>query len=94
VANRKYAREVKAELPNDERIATQPGLHKADSKAGSIKISLFFIRKQARPLLVIFAYKFRVMIKTGNPIISIYTEWTPNPETMKFGKQTFIPEKH
>lgn len=24
------------------------------------------------------------MIKTGNPIISIYTESTPNPETMKF----------
>ena len=25
------------------------------------------------------------MIKTGNPVISIYTEMTPNPETMKFG---------
>lgn len=24
------------------------------------------------------------MIKTGNPIISIYTEMTPNPESMKF----------
>jgi Fe-S cluster biogenesis protein NfuA len=24
------------------------------------------------------------MIKTGNPLISIYTEMTPNPETMKF----------
>lgn len=24
------------------------------------------------------------MIKTGNPIISIYTEMTPNPDTMKF----------
>ena len=24
------------------------------------------------------------MMKTGNPIISIYTEMTPNPETMKF----------
>jgi Fe-S cluster biogenesis protein NfuA len=24
------------------------------------------------------------MIRTGNPIISIYTEMTPNPETMKF----------
>src|SRR6201999_3227636 len=24
------------------------------------------------------------MIKTGNTIISIYTEMTPNPETMKF----------
>jgi len=28
--------------------------------------------------------KHSVMIKTGNPIISIYTEMTPNPETMKF----------
>jgi NFU1 iron-sulfur cluster scaffold homolog, mitochondrial len=25
-----------------------------------------------------------MMIKTGNPVISIYTEMTPNPETMKF----------
>lgn len=24
------------------------------------------------------------MIKTGNPVISVYTEMTPNPETMKF----------
>src|SRR3954465_2533520 len=24
------------------------------------------------------------MIKTGNPVISIYTEMTPNPEPMKF----------
>jgi hypothetical protein len=24
------------------------------------------------------------MIKTGNTIVSIYTEMTPNPETMKF----------
>ena len=28
--------------------------------------------------------KLSVMIKTGNPVISIYTEMTPNPETMKF----------
>lgn len=28
--------------------------------------------------------KRNYMIKTGNPIISIYTEMTPNPETMKF----------
>jgi Fe-S cluster biogenesis protein NfuA len=26
----------------------------------------------------------RIMIQTGNPVISIYTEMTPNPETMKF----------
>jgi len=40
------------------------------------------------------------MIKTGNPIISIYTEMTPNPETMKFvankllypGKSLDIPD--
>lgn len=25
-----------------------------------------------------------IMIRTGNPVISIYTEMTPNPETMKF----------
>ena len=25
-----------------------------------------------------------IMLKTGNPIVSIYTEMTPNPETMKF----------
>ena len=30
------------------------------------------------------AKKGNYMIKTGNPIISIYTEMTPNPETMKF----------
>ena len=24
------------------------------------------------------------MIKTGNTVVSIYTEMTPNPETMKF----------
>lgn len=24
------------------------------------------------------------MLKTGNPVVSIYTEMTPNPETMKF----------
>jgi Fe-S cluster biogenesis protein NfuA len=40
------------------------------------------------------------MIKTGNPVISIYTEMTPNPETMKFvankllypGKSADFPE--
>jgi NFU1 iron-sulfur cluster scaffold homolog, mitochondrial len=41
------------------------------------------------------------MIKTGNPVISIYTEMTPNPETMKFvankllypGKSLDIPDE-
>src|SRR5688500_20155583 len=40
------------------------------------------------------------MIKTGNPVISIYTEMTPNPETMKFvankllypGKSIYFPD--
>src|ERR1700690_156016 len=40
------------------------------------------------------------MIMTGNPVISIYTEMTPNPETMKFvankllypGKSIDFPE--
>lgn len=34
--------------------------------------------------MVNLLFKFCLMIKTGNPIISIYTEMTPNPETMKF----------
>ena len=42
-----------------------------------------------------------IMIKTGNPVISIYTEMTPNPETMKFvankllypGKSIDFPEE-
>ncbi len=41
------------------------------------------------------------MMKTGNPVISIYTEATPNPETMKFvvskllypGKSADFPEE-
>lgn len=41
------------------------------------------------------------MIKTGSPIISIYTEMTPNPETMKFvankllypGKSIDLPDE-
>jgi hypothetical protein len=28
--------------------------------------------------------KKTIMIQTGSPVISIYTEMTPNPETMKF----------
>jgi Fe-S cluster biogenesis protein NfuA len=34
--------------------------------------------------LLILRIKLFDMIKTGNPVISIYTEMTPNPETMKF----------
>lgn len=34
------------------------------------------------------------MIKTGNPVISIYTEMTPNPETMKFvANKLLLPGK-
>jgi Fe-S cluster biogenesis protein NfuA len=41
------------------------------------------------------------MIRTGNPVVSIYTEMTPNPETMKFvankllypGKSIDIPDE-
>jgi Fe-S cluster biogenesis protein NfuA len=36
------------------------------------------------PELLTLHFKWCVMIKTGNPVISIYTEMTPNPETMKF----------
>lgn len=32
----------------------------------------------------IFATNTEEMLKTGNTIVSIYTEMTPNPETMKF----------
>src|ERR1700744_2171173 len=30
------------------------------------------------------------MLKTGNTIVSIYTEMTPNPETMKFVANTLL----
>jgi len=35
-------------------------------------------------VFVFLPLKFKIMITTGNPVISIYTEMTPNPETMKF----------
>jgi len=43
---------------------------------------LFIIAALLRGPIQIF--KISCMIKTGNPVISIYTEMTPNPETMKF----------
>jgi Fe-S cluster biogenesis protein NfuA len=51
--------------------------------------------------LSIFAERFDTMLKTGNTIVSIYTEMTPNPETMKFvankllypGKSIDFPEE-
>lgn len=36
------------------------------------------------PLFLIIFVKSFFMLKTGNAIVSIYTEMTPNPETMKF----------
>jgi len=54
---------------------------------------LFFIDLAFRSIsinnhitLVIFVFltKIFVMLKTGNTMVSIYTEMTPNPETMKF----------
>jgi Fe-S cluster biogenesis protein NfuA len=46
--------------------------------------SVSALRKPAFFIIAIFADQLIDMIKTGNPIISIYTEMTPNPETMKF----------
>lgn len=48
-----------------------------------------------------FAQNKLVMMKTGNTVVSIYTEMTPNPETMKFvankllypGKNIDFPEE-
>ena len=51
------------------------------------KISLLTaFSNQNSAILVSFVLNFKqkFMIKTGNPVISIYTEMTPNPETMKF----------
>lgn len=42
-----------------------------------------FVNNRA-DLLLFLQSNCAFMIKTGNPIISIYTEMTPNPETMKF----------
>jgi len=42
------------------------------------------MNKKEGVLFLILQLKFISMIQTGNPIISIYTEMTPNPETMKF----------
>jgi Fe-S cluster biogenesis protein NfuA len=35
-------------------------------------------------MLSLYYSTLQAMITTGNPVISIYTEMTPNPETMKF----------
>jgi Fe-S cluster biogenesis protein NfuA len=42
-----------------------------------------FVNSATKGLLSLY-FNYWNMIKTGNPIISIYTEMTPNPETMKF----------
>ncbi len=44
----------------------------------------FPILKTSSPRNCYFCSSICIMIKTGNPVISIYTEMTPNPETMKF----------
>jgi len=64
--------------------------------------ALTFVLKQNNYLQVLLFLqdKNQVMIKTGNPVISIYTEMTPNPETMKFvankllypGKSLDVPD--
>jgi Fe-S cluster biogenesis protein NfuA len=54
------------------------------------KISRFKVfqnKEQLQRAIVIFVFNLNegsIMIKTGSPVISIYTEMTPNPETMKF----------
>jgi Fe-S cluster biogenesis protein NfuA len=46
---------------------------------------VFHISKQTSAAFRYFCrLNSEFMIKTGNPVISIYTEMTPNPETMKF----------
>lgn len=52
-------------------------------------ISLASLQNQSLLLSLVFVtfvkrLNISNMIKTGNPVISIYTEMTPNPETMKF----------
>ena len=46
--------------------------------------SLTSIRVRCPLFFVDLPFNFFIMIKTGNPVISIYTEMTPNPESMKF----------
>lgn len=55
----------------------------------------------AESILLLLLHKGFFMLKTGNTIVSIYTEMTPNPETMKFvankllypGKSIDFPEE-
>lgn len=49
-------------------------------------IVLFFLLMQAARLifLLLLGQNKSKMLKTGNTVVSIYTEMTPNPETMKF----------
>jgi Fe-S cluster biogenesis protein NfuA len=49
--------------------------------SGGRRVLLLFIPFLPRPF---GAENQHNMIRTGNPVISIYTEMTPNPETLKF----------
>ncbi len=45
---------------------------------------VLYLMLELRSVLANFVFQFKHMIKTGNITVSIYTEMTPNPETMKF----------
>lgn len=45
---------------------------------------VLYLMLELRLVLANFVFQFKHMIKTGNITVSIYTEMTPNPETMKF----------
>ena len=45
---------------------------------------VLYLMLELHLVLANFVFQFKHMIKTGNITVSIYTEMTPNPETMKF----------
>ncbi len=45
---------------------------------------VLYLMLELRLVLANFVFQLQFMIKTGNITVSIYTEMTPNPETMKF----------
>ena len=56
------------------------------TRANSVRHQDFivnFVHRQKQPRIA-GHLNSTVMIKTGNTLVSIYTEMTPNPETMKF----------
>jgi NFU1 iron-sulfur cluster scaffold homolog, mitochondrial len=52
--------------------------------AGMLLLCRLFWRQRFNKLSPKHIKIEKTMIRTGNPVISIYTEMTPNPETMKF----------